>query len=63
MRINEKKLKIAMARKCWSFSDLAEAAGINRSAIYQRIRAKNVRTETLGELAKVLEVPVEEIVI
>jgi DNA-binding Xre family transcriptional regulator len=63
VRINEKKLKIAMARKCWSFGDLAEATGLNRSAVYQQLRAKSIRTETLGNLAKALEVPVEDIVI
>lgn len=62
MEINAKKLKIAMARKCMSSTDLAKAVGCSKESINQIISGKRgVPTKKLGEIAKALEVDVTEI--
>lgn len=62
MRIDDKKLQIAMARKCWTFDNLALATGISRAALHYQRRAKRVQPATVGKIAKALGVDVIEIV-
>lgn len=63
MEINTKKLKIAMARKCMSSTDLAKAVGCSKESINQIISGKRgAPIKKLGEIAKALEVDVTEII-
>jgi len=62
MRINQKNLDMALARKCWQQADLAAAMGMTKAALYQQLRqTKSLRPATVGKMAKALGVPVEEI--
>ena len=64
MKIDKKKLELAMARKCVSIDNLSELTGIS---VYSLTRLKNGiqkgRTKTVGLIAKALEVDVTEIII
>lgn len=63
MKIDKKKLELAMARKCVSIDNLSELTGIS---VYSLTRLKNGiqkgRTKTVGLIAKALEVDVTEII-
>lgn len=65
MNISVKKMKIALARKSMSVSDLAYISGISQNTINSWIRNKGKRnptTRTLGIVAKALEVDVTELI-
>lgn len=65
MKINDKKMKIALARKSMSVSDLACICGISPNTINSWIKNKGKRnptTRTLGIVAKALEVDVTELI-
>ena len=60
MKVNRKKLELAMARACMESRDLPVAAGIPRGTVQNVIVGKSVRPATLGRIAKALGVdPVE----
>jgi len=64
VRINRKKFDVALARKCWGLVDLAAAMGVTEDSLYQQLKVSSqLRTATVGKIAKALEVPVEEIVV
>ena len=62
MRIDEKKLKIAMARACMNRNDLAKASGVALGTLCG-ISAKGGKAAviTVGKLAKALGCDVTEI--
>ena len=64
MKIDKKKLELAMARKCASIENLSEMTGIS---VYSLTRLKNGaqkgRTKTVGLIAKALDVDVTEIIV
>lgn len=64
MKLDKKKLELAMARKCASIENLSEMTGIS---VYSLTRLKNGaqrgRTKTVGLIAKALDVDVTEIII
>lgn len=63
MKINTKKLRIAMARKCMNASDLAGAIGCSKESIQQIISGRrNAPIKKLGQIAKALEVDPAELV-
>ena len=63
MEINTKKLKIAMARKCMSSSDLAAAIGSTSTSVQQILRgARGVQTKKLGIISKALEIDPAELI-
>lgn len=57
MKLDVKKLQLAMARACKNRSDLAEAAGVKPTAISNYIKgySKRPSPKTLGLIAKALE--------
>lgn len=63
MVINQKKLELAMARKCMNTLGLCEKAGMRYQA-FQRITKENAncKPSTVGRIAKALEVDVLEII-
>lgn len=63
MYINGKKLALEMARKCLSTEKLSEISGVSRVTI-QRLKAENqkARLQTIGKLAKALQVKVEDLI-
>ena len=62
MKVNRKKLELAMARACMNSADLPVAAGLPRPTVQNLIVGKSVRPATLGRVAKALGVDPEEIV-
>ena len=61
MRVNRKKLELAMARACMNSADLPTATGLPRSTVQNAIVGKGVRPGTLGKIAKALNVDPAEI--
>ena len=45
-----------MARKCMSVNDLVRKSGVSISTLKLSLRGKNVRPETIGKLARALDV-------
>ena len=63
MRLNLKKVKLAMACQCLSIRGLAEKAGINYVTIVPYLNGKREPgTEALGKIAKALEVDPAELI-
>ena len=61
MKINRNKYELASARACKGQKDLI-AAGIPKGTLCRLIGGVNARPETIGKIAKVLGVDVEEII-
>lgn len=61
MKINRKKYELARARSCKGQKDLI-AAGIPKGTLCRIIGGGNTKPETIGRIAKVLEVDVTEII-
>lgn len=62
MRVNRKKLEIAMANACMNTKDIQTVSGIPRATLNNVISGRNVRTGTMGKVAKALGVDVTEII-
>ncbi len=63
MKINTKKLQIAMARKCMSAIELAGVVGCSKESINQIISGKrNAPVKKLGQIAKALGVDPETLI-
>lgn len=61
MKIDSRKLEIALAKQCMSLTDLRK---LFSPATLTSIRAeRDVRTKTVGKLAKALGVDVTEIIV
>lgn len=56
MKVNRKKLELAMARSCMESRNLPAAAGLPRPTVQNAIVGKSVRPATLGRIAKALGV-------
>jgi len=63
MRIDKKKLDLAMAENCFSAERLSSLTGISTVTI-ARIKngSQKARPATIGKLAKALNVKVEELI-
>lgn len=62
MKVNKKKLEIAMARACMNTADLVAIAKMQRPTINNVITGREVRPATLGKVARALGVDVTEII-
>ena len=63
MKIDKEKLSIALARKCMGTRDLATATKLGEATIVKiRSGKQEARTQTIGKIAKALEVDVSEII-
>ena len=61
MKVDRKKLELAMANVCMNTDDVQKAAEIPRSTLNNVISGRNVRPRTIGRVARVLDVKVTEI--
>lgn len=61
MRVDSKKLKLAMARSCMNTSDLVSASQISRPTIDNVIGEKGISPRTLGCVARALNCDPTEI--
>lgn len=61
MKVDRRKLEIAMARACLNTEELATLANMPRPTLNNVIVGKKVRTATIGKVAKALGVDVTEI--
>lgn len=61
MKVNKKKLELAMAKACMDSRDLAITANLPRPTLNNAITGRNLRPATIGKIAKALNVPVEQI--
>ena len=62
LKLDKKKLEIAMANACMTTAKLQKAAEMPRPTLDGALAGKNVRPATAGKIAKALEVPVTEII-
>lgn len=62
MKVDRKKLELAMARACMNSADLPAAAGLPRPTVQNAIVGKGVRPGTLGRIAKALGVDPADII-
>ncbi|WKY46530.1 helix-turn-helix transcriptional regulator [Eubacteriaceae bacterium ES3] len=62
MRIDNRKLEIAMATKCIDPLALAKKAGIAYSTIQRTAKRDGARPSTIGKIAKALDMPVEDLI-
>ena len=63
MKVNKKKLQLAMANACLNMDDLATMANVSRISIAKYLSGlRNPKPKTIGKIAKALNVPVESIV-
>ena len=61
MKVNRKKLQLAMANACLNSEDLEVKAELPRPTLNNAITGRSVRPATIGKIAKALGVPVEQI--
>lgn len=61
MKVDRKKLELAMARACMNSADLP-AAGLPRPTVQNAIVGKSVRAGTLGRIARALNVDPADII-
>ena len=62
MRVDRKKLELAMARACMNSADLPAAAGLPRPTVQNAVVGKSVRPATLGRIARALGVDPAELI-
>lgn len=62
MKVNRKKLQLAMANACLNSEDLAVKAEMPRPTLNNAITGRSVRPATIDKIAKALGVPVEQII-
>ena len=61
MRMSGSEVEIIMARQELTKMSMAEKIGISRNRLYTALNSKNLAPATVGRIAKVLGVDVEEI--
>lgn len=62
MKVNRQKLELAMARACMNTADLQKVAEMPRPTINNALVGRDVRTATVGRIARALGVDVTEII-
>lgn len=62
MKLNKDKVLLAIAKKEMKQSELADKAKMSRGNLSTIINGKNCRAETVIRLAKILDVPADEII-
>ena len=63
MKIDKMKVDIAMANKGFSAKELSEKCGISQITITRLKKGvQTARPETVGKIAKALDVPVENLI-
>ena len=62
MKVDRKKLELAMARACMNSADLSATAGLPRPTTNNAIVGRSIRPGTLGKIAKALGVDPAELI-
>ena len=63
MKIDNKKIDIAMADACLTMSELSKQSGVNIVTLTRlRKGTQETRPKTVGKIAKALDVSVEDII-
>ena len=62
MKIDEKKMRLAMARKLMDSKDFAEKVGCTVRSIQQALAGRSIPTKKLGQIAKALDVDPAELI-
>ena len=62
MKIDKKKLELAMANACMGIRELLEATGLPRPTINNAISERGCLPVTIGKIARALGVRAEEII-
>lgn len=62
MKINKRKLEIAMANACMTTADLQKAAEMPMPTVTGAVSGKSIRPATAGRIAKALQCNVTEII-
>lgn len=64
MKIDNRKLSVAMANECMTIKSLCEKAGVSEIS-FRKIRAgtRNPKPITVGKIARALNVTVQEIIV
>lgn len=62
MKVDRRKLEIAMANACMNTEDIQDATGMPRPTINGVISRRSARPGTIGKIAKALGVNVTEII-
>lgn len=63
MKLNVEEIKIAMAEKGMNYTELAKKTNIARPTISTILSKRTASIKTTGKIAKVLGVPVRDIVL
>lgn len=62
MKVNKRKLELAMARACMNTADIQKATGMPRPTVNNVVSGKSVRPGTIGCVAKALSTDIVEII-
>ena len=63
MKIDKMKIDVAMANKGYSAKELSEKCGVSQITLARLKRGvQKARPETIGKIAKALNVPVEQLI-
>lgn len=63
MKIDSKKFSLALAKKCMSMSEVSLASGVDTVTITRISKGTQTpRPQTVGKIAKALNVPVEDLI-
>jgi hypothetical protein len=62
MKVDRRKLEIAMANVCMNTADIQIKTAMPRPTINNVITGRSVRPATVGKIAKALNVPVENLI-
>ena len=62
MKVDRKKVELAMARACMGVNELSDAAGINRKSVSKFLNGQAAKPVTIGLIARALKVDVLEII-
>lgn len=62
MRINARKLELAMAKALMNPKEVSEKAGISYPALKRAWSQRDVKTATIGRIARALGVDVSELI-
>lgn len=63
VRVDIMKLIVAMANKCMTVKDLADAIGKSTTCIYKIRRGYLAKVETIGKICKVLEMDAADLIV
>lgn len=63
VRIDVMKLVTAMANKCMTVKELADAIGTSTTCIYKIRRGYLAKVETIGKICKALEIDAADLIV